>query len=281
MDAPENILTEEQVNADRGTKVTLQCSAEGNPTPKLTWSRKPPTPNSVCLIDIEISTERTFPAREDMYSEAAAGRRLRVITALRTLSTGELCLAFIDMAVTRERVENSSRRTESKCLPHAFAFVSYPSERIIDILDEHNMPLHVDKVNEVSKAKLISKHDSRKTEESTQNESTEQIISKGVGVAKLSIGSASRADTGVYLCRASNLVGVSEPAATRVVVTQKVMSANDVGGSRETWAVLGGIGRLECYVRAAPQPSFVWSRNDGLTLLNSGKYTIHETKNLD
>lgn len=44
-DAPENVLTEEQVNADRGTKVTLKCSAEGNPTPKLTWSRKPPTPN--------------------------------------------------------------------------------------------------------------------------------------------------------------------------------------------------------------------------------------------
>ncbi|XP_042867187.1 synaptogenesis protein syg-2-like [Penaeus japonicus] len=110
---------------------------------------------------------------------------------------------------------------------------------------------------------------------------TEQVISKGVGVAKLSIGSASRADTGVYLCRASNPVGVAPPATTSVIVTQKVMAANDVGVSRETWAVLGGIGRLECYVRAAPQPNFVWSRNDGLTLLNSGKYTIHETKLVD
>ncbi|XP_047494941.1 vascular cell adhesion protein 1-like [Penaeus chinensis] len=136
--APENILTEEQVNADRGTKVTLKCSAEGNPTPKLTWSRKPPTPNRGTKVTLKCSAEGN----------------------------------------------PTPKLTWSRKPP-------------------------------------------------TPN-STEQIISKGVGVAKLSIGSASRADTGVYLCRASNLVGVSEPSATRVVVTHLPLFAADLSATAES-----------------------------------------------
>ncbi|XP_071550364.1 nephrin-like [Panulirus ornatus] len=103
------------------------------------------------------------------------------------------------------------------------------------------------------------------------------ILGSGVGVARLVIESATRADTDVYFCHAHNIVSSSSPPArSYVVVEQAVTAAPDVSGLGGSWAAVGGSGRLVCRVRAAPPPTFVWSSQSGLILLNSDKYTIHE-----
>ncbi|XP_069957517.1 serine-rich adhesin for platelets-like [Cherax quadricarinatus] len=48
-----------------------------------------------------------------------------------------------------------------------------------------------------------------------------------------------------------------------------------------SWAAVGGSGQLMCQVRAAPPPTFVWSSQSGLILLNSDKFKIHEPELLD
>ncbi|XP_042889533.1 lachesin-like, partial [Penaeus japonicus] len=110
----------------------------------------------------------------------------------------------------------------------------------------------------------------------TTPNSTERVVGAGVGVVTLRAASATKDYTGVYLCRASNVVASAPPIRTRVIVSQAAAAVRDYGNSQAAWASVGGVGRLECHMRAAPPPSFVWARKDGLTLLNSGKYTIHE-----
>ncbi|XP_069164061.1 nephrin [Procambarus clarkii] len=118
-------------------------------------------------------------------------------------------------------------------------------------------------------------------EPSNTHNSSGAPLASGVGVARLVMESARRADTGVYLCHARNVVGSAPPTRTYVVVAQKVTAAADVQGLRGSWAAVGGIGRLVCHVRAAPPPTFVWSSQSGLILLNSDKYTIHEPQLVD
>ena len=50
-----------------------------------------------------------------------------------------------------------------------------------------------------------------------------------------------------------------------------MMGGGGTGGG--VWASVGGSGRLECYARAHPRPSFSWARRDGLELLHSDKYS--------
>ncbi|MPC90545.1 hypothetical protein E2C01_085537 [Portunus trituberculatus] len=92
-------------------------------------------------------------------------------------------------------------------------------------------------------------------------------------------------DTGVYFCHARSSLGSATPRATRLVVQQPATVVPEVGVSNKpndkdefhaSWAEVGGTGRLVCRVRAAPQPTFVWSSSSDLILLNSDKYTIHE-----
>ena len=41
------------------------------------------------------------------------------------------------------------------------------------------------------------------------------------------------------------------------------------------WAVVGGVGVLDCRVRASPQPSFNWTGVDGRPITTGDKYLIH------
>lgn len=41
------------------------------------------------------------------------------------------------------------------------------------------------------------------------------------------------------------------------------------------WAVVGGVGVLDCRVRASPQPSFNWTAADGRPIATGEKYLIH------
>ncbi|XP_071517139.1 nephrin-like [Panulirus ornatus] len=111
--------------------------------------------------------------------------------------------------------------------------------------------------------------------------STAQTLSSGVSLARLVIESATWADTGVYLCHASNIVSSAPPVKTKVIVTQAPTVAKEIAGASGTWASVGGDGRLVCRVRAAPAPSFVWTTQDGLALQNSEKYAIHEPQVVD
>ena len=42
-----------------------------------------------------------------------------------------------------------------------------------------------------------------------------------------------------------------------------------------SWAIMGGVGVLDCRVRASPQPSFKWTDADGLPITTGDKYLIH------
>nr|XP_045624741.1 nephrin-like [Procambarus clarkii] len=118
-------------------------------------------------------------------------------------------------------------------------------------------------------------------EPSNTHNSSGAPLASGVGVARLVMESARRADTGVYLCHARNVVGSAPPTRTYVVVAHGVAAAEDLDEGGGLWAAVGGIGRLVCNVRAAPPPTFVWSSQSGLILLNSDKFTIHESQLLD
>ncbi|XP_064098659.1 hemicentin-1-like [Macrobrachium nipponense] len=111
------------------------------------------------------------------------------------------------------------------------------------------------------------------------NSSNSEVLSWGIGEARLSIEGATRADTGFYLCLASNVVSRAEPVRAAVVVTQTPEVPDEVEeGAEESylspWAHLGGTARLECSVKAAPSPTFKWTINEDRVLLNDRKYFI-------
>ncbi|XP_053638583.2 uncharacterized protein [Cherax quadricarinatus] len=112
------------------------------------------------------------------------------------------------------------------------------------------------------------------------NTSGPAVLSRGVGVARLVVEWASQADTGVYLCHASSTVSTPPAVSTTLIVQQAPWWPNTgpdevVGGS---WAVMGGSGRLECSVRAAPQPTFHWATQDGREIQTGTKYTLEDAQ---
>ncbi|XP_069161150.1 synaptogenesis protein syg-2-like [Procambarus clarkii] len=114
-------------------------------------------------------------------------------------------------------------------------------------------------------------------------------LSWGEGEAYLVVEASSPEDTGLYYCRASNVVASSTAVATAVVVTQAPSSASsssslldeeeeEVAG--RSWAVEGGSGLLDCRVRASPQPTFYWLAEDG-PISDDKKYNIHMPQLMD
>ncbi|XP_064103260.1 uncharacterized protein LOC135213209 [Macrobrachium nipponense] len=134
-----------------------------------------------------------------------------------------------------------------------------------------------------------------------QKSNKTQILSSGVAKAELVLRHIKPEDTGVYYCHAANLVGYSLPVKTKIIVLQAVTavdngnsiswSSPDVYGGGGSTSLAsdgmalgvpaGGLGRLECLVKAAPQPTFVWSGRGGLILFKSDKYFIHEPQLVD
>ncbi|XP_064104350.1 hemicentin-1-like [Macrobrachium nipponense] len=110
------------------------------------------------------------------------------------------------------------------------------------------------------------------------NSSVREVLSWGVSEARLLIDFVTRADTGFYRCLATNVVGTSKPVKTAVVVTQAPEPLEEEPFRDDLpnrpWAKLGGTGRLECFVKAAPAPNFRWTINEDRVLFNSRKYFV-------
>ncbi|XP_069955103.1 uncharacterized protein [Cherax quadricarinatus] len=117
----------------------------------------------------------------------------------------------------------------------------------------------------------------------TDNTSSMLLMSTGVGEARLVVEWASRADSGIYHCHASNVVSSSPPIPTAIVVTQEPTSAslNAEEEAFRTWAHIGGSGWLDCRVRAAPAPSFRWTTSKNSLITSSEKYFIHVPQLVD
>nr|XP_045610946.1 nephrin-like [Procambarus clarkii] len=112
------------------------------------------------------------------------------------------------------------------------------------------------------------------------NTSAPLVMSSGVGEARLVVERASRTDSSVYLCHASSSVASAPPASSTLIVQQapwwpSPSSEEGVGGS---WAALGGRGRLECRMRAAPEPTFHWATQDGRDVQAGHKYTLQDVQ---
>ncbi|KAK7069629.1 hypothetical protein SK128_021259, partial [Halocaridina rubra] len=110
------------------------------------------------------------------------------------------------------------------------------------------------------------------------NTSAKEMLSWGINEARLIIESASRATTGFYRCQASNVVATKPPISTAVVVTQAPEPLSEEDKDEEEfmrpWAKIGGTGKLECLVQAAPAPNYRWSIHEDRVLFNSRKYFI-------
>ncbi|XP_071534108.1 nephrin-like [Panulirus ornatus] len=121
----------------------------------------------------------------------------------------------------------------------------------------------------------------KEVNDNTRN--TTRVLSTGVGEARLTVECASRSDTGVYFCHASSRVSTAPPTSSTLVVKQSPWWSNEnpdevVGRS---WAAVGGQGRLECRVRAAPPPTFHWATQDGREIKPGDKYTVNAPKLVD
>ncbi|XP_069983601.1 neurotrimin-like [Penaeus vannamei] len=111
------------------------------------------------------------------------------------------------------------------------------------------------------------------------------VLSSGEGEARLGIEEATWSDTGLYLCHASSTVSAAPSVATAVIVTQpptqtegKIDRTEDSTG----WAAVGGSGRLDCRVTAAPEPAFTWLvEGESQVVSEDVKYVIHKPKVVD
>ncbi|XP_069156203.1 nephrin isoform X2 [Procambarus clarkii] len=110
------------------------------------------------------------------------------------------------------------------------------------------------------------------------------LLSTGLGEARLVVEWATRTDTGIYLCHATNVVSSYPPIPTAIVVTQEPTSAStnieeeEIGRS---WAHIGESAWLDCRVKAAPAPTFRWATNRKGLISNSNKYFIHVSQLVD
>ncbi|XP_071536235.1 nephrin-like [Panulirus ornatus] len=118
----------------------------------------------------------------------------------------------------------------------------------------------------------------------TDNISSVTLLSTGIGEARLVIEWASKEDTGIYLCHASNIISSPPPISTAIVVTQAptpVTVSSEEEVNDQSWAPLGGSGWLDCHVKAAPAPTFRWTTDNDRVLSNSKKYSIHVPQLVD
>ncbi|XP_069945501.1 synaptogenesis protein syg-2-like isoform X2 [Cherax quadricarinatus] len=120
---------------------------------------------------------------------------------------------------------------------------------------------------------------------SRDSDDTSVVLSWGVGEAYLQVEWSTPSDTGIYYCRASNLVSSPPSVATAIVVTQAPTSASSLLEEEEvagrSWAVVGGNGLLDCRVKASPRPTFEWIAEDGPITDNNRKYDIHVPQLMD
>ncbi|KAG7163850.1 Nephrin-like 14 [Homarus americanus] len=109
-------------------------------------------------------------------------------------------------------------------------------------------------------------------------DNTSSVLAWGIGEARLVMELASRGDTGTYYCYAFSTVASIPPVSSTLIVQQAPWWRNDIpdevlGGS---WAAVGGSGRVECRVRAAPPPTFHWATQDGREITSGHKYTVEK-----
>ncbi|ROT80251.1 putative nephrin-like protein [Penaeus vannamei] len=114
----------------------------------------------------------------------------------------------------------------------------------------------------------------------TRSNDNTSVLWWGVGEARLVVERASKEDTGVYLCKASNSVTTAPPAVTALVVTQPPTTPKEYQSVRG-WAAIGGNGYLKCHVTAAPTPTFSWSVNGEAFVPNKSKYFVHHPELTD
>ncbi|KAM9456262.1 roundabout homolog 4 isoform 2-T2 [Clarias gariepinus] len=92
---------------------------------------------------------------------------------------------------------------------------------------------------------------------------------------KLIIAPARKQDSGIYICVASNIVGVKESRAARLTVLEKPVLLRE---PQDVSVSLGGSVHFFCETKGDPMPKVEWSREQGP--LPNGRYLINPDQSL-
>nr|XP_053642776.1 nephrin-like isoform X2 [Cherax quadricarinatus] len=106
-------------------------------------------------------------------------------------------------------------------------------------------------------------------------------VSRGTGVALLTLRSVGSDSSAVYECQASSILASPQSLTTKLIVRQAVSLAGGTA-TRGSWVDLGRRARLVCHVRAAPPPTFTWTKDDETRVIqNNEKYSIYKPELVD
>ncbi|KAF4081995.1 hypothetical protein AMELA_G00146710 [Ameiurus melas] len=234
-----------------GSPATLSCRAEGTPEPSIQWLRNgiPLEPEKMegqsrpiilpegSLFFLSVVTGKKSQSHEAVYSCLA--RNSAGIAVSRNAS--------LHIAALREEFRVQPRDVEAAAGEVAMMNCSPPVGQ-----PEPNITWKKDGI-------LINTTDEHYTELN----------------GKLIIAPARKQDSGVYICVASNIVGVRESRAARLTVLEKPVILHE---PQNISVSIGESAHFFCEAKGDPMPTVEWSREQGP--LPNGRYLVNPDQSL-
>ncbi|XP_066507367.1 roundabout homolog 4 [Hoplias malabaricus] len=249
--APQIVHHPSDVVVKVGSPATLSCRAEGNPEPSIQWLRNgvPLEPEKmdgqsrpIVLPEGSLFFLSVVPGRKSQSHEAVYACVARNSVGTATSRNASLHIAALrdEFRVQPTDVEvNVGDVAVMNCSPpvgHPEPNISWRKDGIsINSTDEHYTELN----------------------------------------GKLIIAPARKQDSGVYVCVASNIIGVKESSAAMLSVLEKPVLLTE---PQDVSVRVGESAQFHCEVQGDPTPQVEWSREQGP--LPNGRYLVNPDQSL-